>query len=74
MGSVQLCPDKEPVAASIIWLRLRPGVTFVLEDGWLGTTRALLALSLRSASRRDGGEGSVASSCRRRRRCCGLKS
>lgn len=53
MGSVQLRPDKESVADSIIWLRLQPGVTFVLEDGWLGLTRTLLTLSLCSASRRD---------------------
>lgn len=53
MGSVQLCPDKESVADSIIWLRLQPGVTFVLEDGWLAMTWTLLTLSLCSASRRE---------------------
>lgn len=57
MGSVQLRPDKESVADSIIWLRLQPGVTFVLEDGWLGLTRTLLTLSPCSASRRNWGEG-----------------
>lgn len=50
MGSVQRCFDEELVADSIIWHRLRLGVTFVLQDGWLCTT---WTLSLRSASRRD---------------------
>lgn len=53
MGSVQRCFSWELVAASIIWHRLQPGVTFVLQDGWLCMTRTLLTLSLRWTSRRE---------------------
>lgn len=49
MESVQ---HRALVAASIIWHRLQPGVTFVLQDGWLRTARTLLTLPHWWASRR----------------------
>lgn len=52
MGSVQKCFSWELVAASIIWRRLQLGVTFVLQDGWLGVAWTLLTPSHRWASRR----------------------
>lgn len=52
MGSVQHCSSWELVAASIIWHRLQPGVTFVLQDGWLCMAWTLLTLSHWWASRR----------------------
>lgn len=52
MGSVQQCFSWELVAASIIWHRLQPGVTFVLQDGWLCIAWTLLTLSHWWASRR----------------------
>lgn len=52
MGSAQQCLSWELVAASIIWHRLQPGVTFVLQDGWLCIAWTLLTLSHWWASRR----------------------
>ena len=52
MGSDQQCFSWELVAASIIWHRLQPDVTFVLQDGWLCMAWTLLTLSHWWASRR----------------------
>ena len=53
MGSVQPGFSWELVAASIIWHPPQPGVTFVLQDGWLCAVWTPLTPSHRWASRRS---------------------
>lgn len=63
MGSVQQCFSWELVAASIIWHRLQPCVTFALQDGWLCTVWTLLSLSHWWASRRGYERNAFPTSC-----------